>query len=73
VEREPRGPLLPTSPTYLEALAGPETGNRYTVKRYSSENVEDDDTWRDVKISLMPINPAFDPIELTSDRWIASK
>ena len=46
----------------------PETGERYTVKRYESEKVASDDgTWRHVKITLRPINPEFEPIELTSD------
>ena len=44
----------------------PETGGRYTVKRYSSEKgVSQDGTWRHVKITLRPNNPDFHPIELT--------
>ena len=47
---------------------GPETGYRYTVKRYESEKVEaEDGTWRHVKVTLRPTNPDFDAIELTSD------
>ena len=46
----------------------PETGERYTVKRYESEKVTaEDGTWRHVKITLKPNNPAFVPIELTCD------
>jgi SOS-response transcriptional repressor LexA len=48
--------------------ADPETGQRYTVKRYESEKaVSDDGTWRHVKITLKPNNPSFEPIVLTSD------
>ena len=46
----------------------PETGERYTVKRYTSEKVSaDDGAWRHFKITLRPSNPEFDPIELTCD------
>ncbi len=43
----------------------PETGERYTVKRYESEKATSEDgTWRHLKIMLKPNNPAFEPIEL---------
>lgn len=43
----------------------PETGHRYTVKRYESEKaVTDDGTWRHVKIALHPRNREFDAIEM---------
>lgn len=46
----------------------PETGGRYTVKRYQSEKaVLEDGTWRHVKISLKPLNAEFKPIEFTAD------
>jgi SOS-response transcriptional repressor LexA len=46
----------------------PETGERYTLKRYYSEKVEsEDDSWRHVKISLRPNNPEYDPIVLTCE------
>ena len=52
----------------LREGADPETGERYTVKRYQSEKVEaDDGSWRHIKITLSPNNRAFEPIELTSD------
>jgi ATP-dependent helicase YprA (DUF1998 family)/phage repressor protein C with HTH and peptisase S24 domain/rubrerythrin len=45
-----------------------ETGERYTVKRYQSEKVEaDDGSWRHVKVTLLPNNRDFEPIEITSD------
>jgi len=51
----------------LDAL-DPETGERYTVKRYQSEKVTSEDgTWRHVKIILKPNNPDFQPIELTCE------
>ena len=43
----------------------PESGQRYTVKRYMSEKVADGDSWRHSRISLSPINPDFQPITLT--------
>ena len=46
----------------------PETGGRYTVKRYQSEKAfSEDGTWRHVKITLKPINPDFKPIEFTAE------
>ena len=46
----------------------PDSGERYTVKKYTSEKATSPDgTWRHVKITLKPVNPAFDPIELTTD------
>ena len=46
----------------LRGTVDPETGARYTIKRYQSERVLDGDTWRHEKITLKPINPEFDPI-----------
>jgi SOS-response transcriptional repressor LexA len=43
----------------------PDSGERYTVKRYLSEKVTDGDSWRHARITLKPINPDFQPIELT--------
>lgn len=46
----------------------PETGQRYTVKRYESEKATTEDgTWRHVRITLRPTNPDFFPIVLTSE------
>jgi SOS-response transcriptional repressor LexA len=46
----------------------PETGERFTIKRYESEKVKAaDGAWRHVRVTLKPQNPAFDPIVLTSD------
>ncbi len=46
----------------------PETGERYTVKRYESEKVTaEDGAWRHLKITLKPNNPDFKSIELTCE------
>jgi len=46
----------------------PETGERYTVKRYESDKADSEDgTWRHLRITLRPTNPEYDPIELTCD------
>lgn len=48
----------------LRDATDPETGQRYTVKRYHSEKVAEGDTWRHAKITLESINPDFEPIVL---------
>jgi len=46
----------------------PETGERFTVKRYRSvKQPSDDGTWRHQTITLCPVNPDFQPIVLASD------
>ncbi len=45
----------------------PETGERYTVKRYESEKARSDDAWRHTRITLKPLNPEFQPIVLAPD------
>ena len=42
----------------------PETGERYTVKRYESRKEQAGDTWRHTRVRLKPANPAFEPIVL---------
>ena len=49
----------------LRDATDPETGARYTVKRYASEKAAEGAEWRHAKISLKPINPEFAPIVLT--------
>ncbi|MCO6465093.1 MAG: DEAD/DEAH box helicase family protein [Bradyrhizobiaceae bacterium] len=48
----------------LRHASDPETGHRYTVKRYESEKEVEEDSWRHTKITLKPMNPEFDPIVL---------
>ena len=49
----------------LRDATDPETGQRYTVKRYRSERAKEGDSWRHVKITLKPVNPDFEPIVLS--------
>ena len=51
----------------LQDEVDPETGDRFTVKRYRSKKAADSGGWRHIKITLEPINQGFDPIELTTD------
>jgi type I restriction enzyme R subunit len=48
----------------LRDATDPETGHRYTVKRYESEKARAGDSWQHTKITLNPTNPAFAPIVL---------
>lgn len=43
----------------------PETGERYTIKRYESEKIVADGAWRHSTITLKPVNPEFEAIELS--------
>ena len=49
----------------LRDTTDPETGQRYTVKRYESEKAAKGDSWRHERITLKPVNPGFEPIVLT--------
>ena len=49
----------------LRDATDPETGQRYTVKRYKSEKAKKSDSWRHEKITLEPVNPDFAPMLLT--------
>ena len=49
----------------LRDATNPETGQRYTVKRYKSQEAQEGDSWRHGKITLEPVNPDFEPIALT--------
>ena len=49
----------------LRDAIDPETGERYTVKRYESQKEVKEDTWRHERITLNPINPVYEPIVLT--------
>jgi SOS-response transcriptional repressor LexA len=48
----------------LRDATDPETGHRYTVKRYDSEKARAGDSWRHTKITLRPTNPDYAPIVL---------
>ena len=51
----------------------PETGGSYTIKKYSSEKmVSADEGWGHSRITLSPLNPNYQPIEITGtseDIW----
>ena len=49
----------------MRDAADPESGERYTVKRYESEKAGGGDSWQHTKITLNPVNPDFEPIVLT--------
>ena len=49
----------------LRDSADPETGERYTVKRYASTKAKKDAAWQHERITLKPLNTDFQPIELT--------
>ena len=42
----------------------PDTGQRYTVKRYKSQKAQSGDSWQHTRITLRPANPAYEPIVL---------
>jgi type I restriction enzyme R subunit len=46
----------------------PETGERYTVKRYESEKASAGGSWRHTRITLKPANPDYPPIVLSPDQ-----
>jgi type I restriction enzyme R subunit len=49
----------------LRDATDPETGERYTIKRYESTKVQEDDSWQHASIKLKPVNPEFEAIQLT--------
>jgi hypothetical protein len=49
----------------LRDATDPETGQRYTVKRYRSEKAAAGDSWRHERITLEPVNADFELIVLT--------
>jgi SOS-response transcriptional repressor LexA len=49
----------------LRDATDPETGQRYTVKRYDSEKAKRGDSWSHERITLKPVSPDFEPIVLT--------
>ena len=51
----------------LHDAVDPDTGDRFTVKRYRSEKAEDNNGWRHVRIVLEPVNSDYEPIELAAE------
>ena len=48
----------------LNDSVDPETGQRYTVKRYESQKGEAGDSWQHTRVRLKPANPAFESLVL---------
>jgi SOS-response transcriptional repressor LexA len=46
------------------SLGAGENGGRFTVKKYHSEKTVTADGWRHDRIQLLPVNPAFEAIEI---------
>ena len=44
-----------------------EHGGRFTVKKYHSEKTVTADGWRHTSLQLLPLNPAFEPIEIEAE------
>ena len=51
----------------LRDALDPDTGERFTVKRYRSEKSAEENGWRHVSIVLEPNNPEFAPIALKTE------
>ena len=52
----------------LRDAVDPESGQRYTVKRYESvKTTGEDGVWRHVQVTLHPVNREFEPIVLTAE------
>ncbi len=46
-------------------ISDPETGGKYTVKKYTSKKkVFDDGSWKHEEITLLSLNPDYDPISI---------
>jgi len=45
-----------------------ENGGRFTVKKYHSEKTVTADGWRHTSLQLLPVNPAFEPIEIEPEQ-----
>jgi SOS-response transcriptional repressor LexA len=59
----------------------PESGRRFTVKKYHSAKTVTEDGWRHERIELLPLNPEFEPITVAPHEgaemvvvgeWVAS-
>jgi len=45
----------------------PETGERFTVKRYESRKAAEDTSWRHDEVTLRPLNPDFPTITIAQN------
>lgn len=39
-------------------------GGKYTIKKYCSEKIENDEGWQHTRVTLQPLNPTYSPIEI---------
>lgn len=49
----------------------PDYDGKYTIKRYHSEKLISEDSWQHSKVQLLPLNPAYHAIDLSSDNPLA--
>lgn len=49
------------------ARCDPEGGGAYSIKRYHSEKVMTEDSWRHERVVLEPLNPEFQGIEIAEE------
>lgn len=49
------------------SIDDPETGGSFTVKKYESEKRVTEELFEHLRIRLLPLNPAFNPIEITAE------
>jgi SOS-response transcriptional repressor LexA len=52
------------------SLGAGENGGRFTVKKYHSEKTVTADGWRHDRIQLLPVNPAFEPVEIEAEETV---
>jgi phage repressor protein C with HTH and peptisase S24 domain len=53
----------------IENFSLPEGGGRYTVKRYKSEKAASEEGWHHQRITLEPLNPDYDPWDLSEGEF----
>jgi SOS-response transcriptional repressor LexA len=65
----------------FNSMDDPESGRRFTVKKYHSAKTVTEDGWRHERIELLPLNPEFEPITVAPHEgaemvvvgeWVAS-
>jgi phage repressor protein C with HTH and peptisase S24 domain len=45
-------------------ISDPDTGGKYTVKKYTSKKQITDDSWEHEEITLLPLNKKYEPIKI---------
>jgi ATP-dependent helicase YprA (DUF1998 family)/SOS-response transcriptional repressor LexA len=50
------------------SIDDPETGGRYTVKKYESKKSVDEEGWKHEEIRLLPLNSAYQPIVIKAEQ-----